>query len=179
MNADGPDVIWIVERVRDEPYGQSRHAIVWCESRGEAEAVAARLQTEFDQACARVHPWYENVETIFEMQEEQTLASRHVWTDCDLEECGHLESPHQHYTQLEPQEHEEALIEQLTAWWHQENLAWQAFVENEVMSKMTDPPRYCRDLVRPDNAVHYECRAMRQDLAVTRAQGAAREKPHS
>lgn len=64
MSTNEPATIWIVERVRDEQYGQSRHAVTWQKSRSEAEAMVTRLQTEFDQACASVHPRYESVERV-------------------------------------------------------------------------------------------------------------------
>lgn len=176
INDKEADIIWIVERVHNEQYVQSRCVITWHKSPAEAEGMAARLQAEFDQACELVRPLHENVETIFEMREEQELASYHVQTDCSLEECCHLENPHQHRTQVEPKDHEKALIEQLTAWWHQEDLAWQIFTEDEVMAKMADPPCYCRELVQPSKAVHYECHAVSRDPAVTRARRAERTK---
>jgi hypothetical protein len=144
-------MIWIVERVRDEQYGQSKHVVSWHRSRDEAEGMAACLQAEFNQACERVCPWYEVVETIFWMREEH----------------------------IGPEEHEEALIEQLTAWWHQESRAWQIFVEDEIMTKMIDPPRYCQDLGRHNKIVHYEYHAVSHDPAVTLAgyRERARTKP--
>lgn len=161
------DMIWIVERVRDEQYGQSKRVISWHKTQDKAEGLAARLQAEFEQACELAWPWHEVIETIFEMREEQELVSQHVWMDCDLEDCGYLENPHQHHAQMEPGEHERALIEQLTDWWHQERLDWQMFVEDEIMTKMTDPPRYCQELVQPNEAVHYECHAVSSDPVTT------------
>ncbi len=165
-----PDVIWIVERVRDEHYGASTHVVSWHVSRVEAEEMATRLQAEFDQACERAWPWHEAVDTIFEMLHEHEYV-KHAWIDCDREECGYFERHHQHHTERILEEHEASMIEQLTDWWHQESLAWQIFVEDEILAKMTDPPRYCQELVRhlDDETVHYECHAVGREPAVTLA----------
>ena len=128
--------IWIVERQRDEDYGAAKHVVSWHPSLAEAESMAARLQREFDQARERTTPWHIDIETIFDMKRQHT-----------------------HLTERELEEHEAAFIEQLNDWWHKERSAWQAFAEDEVMAKMTDPPSFCLHLVR-DEAVSYVCYAV-------------------
>lgn len=149
------DVVWIVERVRHvEHEGSTKHVVSWHTTLAEAEGMAARLQAEFDEACGRVWSRHEVVETIFEMMQEH--------------ECGHMDRHHQHHAWRDP-EHEAALIEQLNDWWHQESRAWQIFVEDEVMSKMTDPPTYTHELVAHDAEVHYACHKVGRDPAITLA----------
>lgn len=169
------EAIWIVERVRDEDYGSSKRVVSWHPSLAEAEEMAARLQAEFEQACERAWPWHVAVETIFEMLHEHEHA-QYEWISCDIEECSHPERGHQHLVPRELEEHEAAMIVQLKDWWHQESRAWQIFVEDEILAKMTDPPRYCLELVRHfhfdetlGERVHYECHMVSRDPAAARA----------
>ena len=67
---------------------------------------------------------------------------------------------------MTPCEADQALIEQLQDWWHAERDAWQAFAEDEVASRMSDPPRYVQELVAVDAEVRYEVRAVRRGAAV-------------
>jgi len=146
MNRGNADVIWIVQRVVTADYeGPITRVVSWHRTLAKAKEMAARLQSEFDRACAYVWPKYEGVETIYTMLEER-----------------------EHH-QGDPSEHVATMLEQLSQWWHQELHSWQTFVEEEVMAKMSDPPNWCQDLVRYDTGVSYECQAVSHDPAVTRA----------
>lgn len=159
------DQIWIVERLRHEHEGTSTHVVSWHPSLDEAKVMTARLNDEFTRASAEALPGWEDVETIYEMMHEQDRA-RYSWIDCDREECGHFDREHTHLVDHEPDEHEAAFIEQIKDWWHRERDAWQSFVEDEVMAKMTDPPSYCGQLVREEE-VEYVCRMVERDPRAT------------
>lgn len=164
------DVVWIVERVRYVSHeGSTKHVVSWHPSLEEAEAMARRLQAEFDAACERAWPWHEVVDTLFEMTQEHEHEWKHTWIACDSEECEAFERHHQHHAWREPEEHEASLIEQLSDWWHQEFRAWQAFVEDEIFATMTDPPTYTSELVAQDSEVHYVCHRVGRDPSVTLA----------
>lgn len=159
------DEIWIVERLRHEHEGTSTRVVSWHPSIDEAKAMVDRLNAEFAHASAESLPGWEDVEAIFEMMHEQDRA-RYSWIECDREECGHFDRQHTHLVDREPEEHEAAFIEQIKDWWHHASRAWQTFVEDEVMSKMADPPPYCRQLVR-DEEVEYVCRVIGRDPRAT------------
>lgn len=146
MTTDSED-IWIVERVRGVEYDcGSRFVVAWHASPEAAANAARQLQAEFDLARKIAGPWYEVVDTIFDMYQQESL---------DRAFC----------------EAAQALIEQLKEWWHAEQSAWQSFVEDEVLSRMSDPPRYARELVAVDAAVNYEVRPIRRGAVVVEGQG--------
>ena len=169
-----PSLIWIVERVRDEHYGSTKYVVSWHRSLIEAEAMAARLKAEFDRAGELAWPWHEVVETLWEMLQEAEHV-RYVWIDC-RETCeGTTEGmAHQHLVTRDIDEHEDVMITQLSALWHAESRAWQIFVEDKIMPLMADPPRFCRELVAPqdddhEGSVSYVCHVIGHDPAVARA----------
>jgi len=154
--------IWIVERQRDEDYGTAKHVVAWQPSLEEAQNMAARLQGEFDRARELVTPRHLVAEAIFEMLQEEEH-KKYVRIDCDREECDHFDREHTHITEREFDDHEAAFVEQLKEWWWKERTAWQDFVEDEVMPKMSDPPSFFRHLSDEED-VRYVCYAVQRNL---------------
>ena len=155
------DQVWIVERVRTVEYDcGSQRVVSWHASVDEAREEAARLQAEFDLASKLVWPWHEVGETIFHMLQYESHEKEHGWIACDSDECGYFDKHHQHHVFVTPSEADQALIAQLKDWWHCESRAWQAFVEDEIFARMSDPPTYARELVADDAEVRYEVRAI-------------------
>lgn len=162
------DTVWIVERVRSVEYDcGSQRVISWHASADEARAEAQRLQAEFDLASELAWPWHEVVETIFDMLHGEQHDKEHGWIDCDEDECGYFDKHHQHHAFVTPSEADQALIEQLKGWWHDESRAWQTFVEDEIFARMSDPPAYARELVADDAEVRYEVRAIARGKAIS------------
>jgi len=173
MTTDSGD-IWIVERVRSVEHDcGSQHVVTWHASPEAAGGEARRLQAEFDLACKLAGPWHEVVDTLFDMYQQESFEKQHGWIDCDDDACGYLERSHRHHTFVTPCEADQALIEQLQDWWHAERNAWQAFVEDEIFSRMSDPPRYVSELVTVDVTVRYEVRLVRRGTAAAEGRLAA------
>lgn len=162
------DQVWVVERVRTVEYDcGSQRVVSWHASEGEARDEAARLQAEFDLADELTRPWYEIVETIFDMLHCEQHEKEHGWIDCDKDECGYFDKHHQHHTFVTPSEADQALIAQLKDWWHRESCAWQTFVEDEIFVRMADPPAHARELVADDAEVRYEIRAIERGKQIS------------
>jgi len=160
--------IWIVERVRRVEHDcGSQHVVSWHSSASEAAAEAHRLQSEFDLASTLAQPGHEIADTIFDMYQQESFEKEYGWIVCDNPGCNCIEPVHRHRVSVTPDEADQALIAQLRDWLHVESKAWQIFVEDEILGRMTDPQRYWQELVASDAEVRYEVRpVMRGSLAV-------------